>query len=94
MPKHREHSPLDPNCPVVKAFKEQMLGYWSDSYKDFERKHRLQCDRCQEYDADNIELHGADNIELQGSLDKRRCQEAVLNTLHSWKREKPWLIFS
>lgn len=55
-------SPVDPNCPTVRKFREghdndpisQMCGCLDDIYEAFEKKHRGECKRCQEYGAANI----------------------------------------
>jgi hypothetical protein len=49
--------PLDPQCPVVAEFMETLFGDPSmamgapveDIIEEFERRHRKQCKRCQEY---------------------------------------------
>ena len=51
-------SPLDPECPVVAEFMETLFGDPTtmamgapveDITEEFERRHRKQCKRCQEY---------------------------------------------
>jgi hypothetical protein len=51
-------SPLDPECPVVAEFMETLFGDPTtmamgapveDITEEFERRHRKQCRRCQEY---------------------------------------------
>lgn len=60
----RWYAPLDPECPVVAEYTEAL---WSDPMtaysgcgdeimEDFERKHRSECKRCQEYGAENIDV--------------------------------------
>jgi hypothetical protein len=62
----RYHYPLDPDCPEVK---EMMDGFWEDPItrssgcggeilEDFERRHRANCKRCQEYGAANVDVVG------------------------------------
>jgi hypothetical protein len=49
--------PLDPECPVVAEFMETLFGDPTmamgapveDITEEFERRHRKQCKRCQEY---------------------------------------------
>ena len=50
--------PLDPECPVVAEFMETLFGEPAtmaigapveDIIEEFERRHRKQCERCQEY---------------------------------------------
>jgi hypothetical protein len=49
--------PLDPECPVVAEFMETLFGDPTmamgapveDITEEFERRHRKQCERCQEY---------------------------------------------
>ena len=49
--------PLDPECPVVAEFMEALFGDPTmamgapveDITEEFERRHRKQCKRCQEY---------------------------------------------
>ena len=50
--------PLDPKCPVVAEFLETLFGDPTtmamgapvdDIIEEFERRHRKQCKRCQEY---------------------------------------------
>ena len=50
--------PLDPQCPVVAEFMETLFGDPTtmamgapveDIIEEFERRHRKQCKRCQEY---------------------------------------------
>jgi hypothetical protein len=49
--------PLDPKCPVVAEFMETLFGDPTmamgapveDITEEFERRHRKQCKRCQEY---------------------------------------------
>jgi hypothetical protein len=51
--------PLDPECPVVAEFMETLFGDPTmamgapvdDITEEFERRHRKQCKRCQEYGA-------------------------------------------
>lgn len=57
------HLPLDPECPVVRAFYESLsdpltvaYGIGPDLAETFEPKHRASCHRCQEYGAVNIEV--------------------------------------
>ena len=54
----RYASPLDPECPVVAEFRETLFGDpmtmamgapVEDITEEFERRHRKQCKRCQEY---------------------------------------------
>jgi hypothetical protein len=61
----RWHAPIDPECPEVEAFYESLYGDpmtqamgapTGDILEDFERKHRAQCKRCQEYGAANIDV--------------------------------------
>lgn len=58
------HAPLDPECPKVAEYAETL---WSDPmtsyggcgdeiWEAFERKHRAECERCQEFGAANIEV--------------------------------------
>lgn len=56
------YAPLDPDCPEVvrrESFYEDpftvMSGCGDEFREDFERKHRVSCERCQEYGAANIE---------------------------------------
>jgi hypothetical protein len=60
----RWHAPADPACPVLAA---ALAALWSDPMTacsgcgdeiaaDVERDHRLHCDRCQEYGAENVEI--------------------------------------
>jgi hypothetical protein len=49
--------PLDPECPVVAEFMETLFGDPTmamgapveDITEEFERRHRKQCERCQEH---------------------------------------------
>jgi hypothetical protein len=59
------YHPLDPKCPAVMLFDAQVLndeitismGAPIDELKDnFERKHRIVCERCQRYGAANVEI--------------------------------------
>jgi hypothetical protein len=59
------HAPVDPDCPVVSAFTtalfddpmtEAMGAPTDDIMEGFERKHRAECKRCQDYGAANIEV--------------------------------------
>jgi len=58
----RWNAPLDPQCPVVKKHYKshandpisQMCGCLDDIHEAFERKHRAECKRCQEYGVANI----------------------------------------
>jgi hypothetical protein len=61
----RYHAPLDPNCPEVAEFEENLFddpmtdamgAPTDDIMEDFERRHRVTCPRCQEYGAANIEV--------------------------------------
>lgn len=56
------HAPLDPDCPKVEEFMQsaddpmmQQSGCFGEFLEDFEKKHRSECERCQEYGAANIE---------------------------------------
>lgn len=57
------HAPVDPSCPEVSDFHQsvdedpmsQICGCLDDVYEGWERKHRIKCERCQEYGAANIE---------------------------------------
>ncbi len=58
------YQPLDPECPIVSA----TFGRWNEDpimrqsgcmeefAKDFERKHRRECERCKAYGLANIEV--------------------------------------
>lgn len=56
------YRPLDPECPAVLKRAEaldddpimEMSGCRDEFDSDFERKHRAECTRCQEYGAANI----------------------------------------
>lgn len=59
------HAPLDPACPEVAEFEsalfddpmtEAMGAPTDDIMEDFERRHRVKCERCQEFGAANIEV--------------------------------------
>jgi hypothetical protein len=58
------HAPLDPECPEVERFYESL---WSDPMtaysccgdeiaEDFESRHRMKCERCQEHGGANLEV--------------------------------------
>lgn len=57
-------APLDPECPEVVAYHAQtdddpimeMSGCAGEFYADFERQHRAECTRCQEYGAANVDV--------------------------------------
>ncbi len=58
------HAPLDPDCPAVRQFFESLyddpmteaMGAPVDDISEgFTKKHRAECERCQEYGAANIE---------------------------------------
>lgn len=58
-------APLDPDCPAVESFMdslfndpmtEAMGAPVDDICEGFERRHRGQCKRCQEYGAANIDV--------------------------------------
>jgi hypothetical protein len=60
----RMHAPLDPECPAVAEFMVSLLGdpmttamgaLNDEICKEFERKHRQSCKRCQEFGAANIQ---------------------------------------
>jgi hypothetical protein len=59
------HAPLDPTCPEVIEYRqtvmEDMFGRamgapLDEFFEDFERKHRKECIRCQEFGVANIEV--------------------------------------
>lgn len=57
------HMPLDPECPDVQHLYDMLddpmtrySGVGDDIMEDFERKHRVGCERCQEFGAENIEV--------------------------------------
>ncbi len=61
----RYYHPLDPDCIVVAEYKAALLndpmteasGAPVDEIMEgFERRHRLNCERCQRYGAANIEV--------------------------------------
>lgn len=61
----RYRAPLDPACPEVARFTESLFGDpmteamgapTDDIMEGFARKHRLKCQRCQQYGAANIEV--------------------------------------
>ena len=61
----RYHAPLDPECPEVISFMDNLfddpmtsaMGAPTDDIcEGFERKHRRTCERCREYGAANIEV--------------------------------------
>jgi hypothetical protein len=61
------HAPLDPDCPKVFNFMSALFddpmttamgAPTDDIVEGFERKHRRNCKRCQEYGCDNIEVRG------------------------------------
>ncbi len=61
----RWNAPLDPQCPKVKKYYRTLvddpmtsaMGAPVDEIMEaFERKHRKECKRCQEYGAANIEV--------------------------------------
>lgn len=60
----RFHAPVDPDCPVVSKFNEQLnnpedhiVGApYDDVVQSFENKHRSSCERCIEYGCANIEV--------------------------------------
>jgi hypothetical protein len=60
---YRYHAPLDPECPEVIRWNEagddpisQSCGCWDEFTDAFEKRHRHECERCQEYGAANIEV--------------------------------------
>ena len=58
------HAPLDPECPEVVAFYDghdndpisQMCGCMDEIIADFERDHRMKCERCRLFGCANIEV--------------------------------------
>jgi hypothetical protein len=59
-----DHAPVDPDCPAVAAFTHALLddpmteamgAPVDEIIEGFERKHRADCKRCQDYGAANIE---------------------------------------
>lgn len=60
----RYNTPLDPSCPdVIDHYQmhdndpiSQICGCLDDIHEGFERKHRKNCKRCQEFGAANIEV--------------------------------------
>ena len=61
----RYHAPLDPECPKVRSFTDDLFGDpmthamgapTDDIMFGFERSHRRTCKRCQEYGCANIEV--------------------------------------
>jgi hypothetical protein len=61
------YAPLDPDCPVVRAFHRSVLAgedaryLWAEPElrEDFERCHRAECERCH--------VHGAVNMQVRES---------------------------
>jgi len=58
-------APIDPECPEVNEFYESLYGDpmtkamgapVDDISRDFERRHRAKCKRCQEYGCANIDV--------------------------------------
>jgi hypothetical protein len=61
----RWHAPVDPDCPEVREFSDNLfddpmtsaMGAPVDEIMEsFERKHRQKCKRCQEFGAANIQV--------------------------------------
>jgi len=58
------HMPIDQECPDVEEFADTLWndpmtaysGVGDEIWEDFERKHRANCPRCQEFGAENIEV--------------------------------------
>ena len=56
--------PLDPACPEFSDFMErcfndpmvQQAGIWTELREDFERSHRKECKRCQDFGLDNVDI--------------------------------------
>jgi hypothetical protein len=64
MIKFQMHAPLDPDCPEVQAYHDRTdddplmidSGCADEFLENFERKHRAECKRCQNFGAENIEV--------------------------------------
>lgn len=57
----RFYAPLDPDCPGNPQNRphdpmDDYCGCMDEINDDMERRHRAQCDRCQQYGAANIEV--------------------------------------
>lgn len=60
----KEHLPLDPECPVVRDWQYRFdndpitiaSGCGDEIGAGFERRHRKDCARCQEFGVANIEI--------------------------------------
>lgn len=57
--------PLDPRCPQVKRFRNS--DFWDDPItiasgiggeyaEEWERKHRVRCEKCRDYGAANVDV--------------------------------------
>lgn len=67
MPAFKMHAPVDPSCPKVKKFRQElnddpmteaMGAPVGDITEGWERKHITGCKRCREYGCANIEVVG------------------------------------
>ena len=63
MARFRTEYPLDPNCPSVRYFNEDMvptLQMWGapveDFRRDFEKSHSAECSRCHEFGLNNVDV--------------------------------------
>jgi hypothetical protein len=64
MVSQRWHAPLDPECPEMIEYHERLWGDPMTAYsgvgdeiaEGWNRRHRLNCKRCQEYGVANIEV--------------------------------------
>ncbi len=59
----RVNYPVDPECPEVSSYTEQLLGDPMSEYapvdeilESFNKRHARECKRCQEYGAANAEV--------------------------------------
>jgi hypothetical protein len=59
------YTPCDPECPEYREFADSLfndpmtaaMGAPTDEImRDFERRHRIKCDRCQDYGINNIDV--------------------------------------
>jgi hypothetical protein len=59
------YTPIDPECPAVKEYMDTLFddpmtaysGCGDEIAEGWESRHKIECERCQEYGAANIEVN-------------------------------------